>query len=261
MLKKNIFLPFVVLIPCFLFGQFTVERLEEKPLKATRFVGVDAFESYYYVEGDVFYKENEDGRIQFADFTLGTPTTVDILNPLKIILFYQETNTVVVLDNTLNPINRVDFNQVEEPRLVYKASGGGERKLWIFNQDTMQVELWDMDRNQPLITSLPLTSGVDAWSTDYNNVWAVSDGMLLHYNNYGTLLTRNNIAEEAGIANWKGGVLLNVDNKWLCKPKENLTFVPLDIPEVATHQFSINGNILYIYNGTQVTSYHIEYTN
>ena len=39
---------------------------------------------------------------------------VDLINPLKVTLFYEEFNTVVLLDNQMNEIQKIDFSKNEK---------------------------------------------------------------------------------------------------------------------------------------------------
>jgi hypothetical protein len=49
----------------------------------------------------------------YQNFSLGKITKVDLQNPLKIVLFYENFNTVVTLDNQLNEIQKSIFPKVQ----------------------------------------------------------------------------------------------------------------------------------------------------
>ncbi|MDX1783719.1 MAG: hypothetical protein R3361_06135, partial [Aequorivita vladivostokensis] len=79
--------------------------LESKvPFGADRFIGFDNYKNSYFIKDSVIHKQGPDGNFLFNDLQLGRITSVDIINPLKVVVFFQDTNTVVMLDNKLNEI-------------------------------------------------------------------------------------------------------------------------------------------------------------
>ena len=79
---------------------------------------------------------------------LGNITSANAFNPLKINLFYKNFNTVIILDNRLAEIFKIDFNTVQPYKNVSHISTGYDNTLWIFNPDLQQLELFDYKTNQ-----------------------------------------------------------------------------------------------------------------
>ena len=74
------------------------------------FLGYDSFGFYYTVKNNIFSKIGTRETFVYKNFSLGKIAKVDLQNPLKIVLFYENFNTVVTLDNQLNEIQKViDF--------------------------------------------------------------------------------------------------------------------------------------------------------
>ena len=80
-----------------------------KALQAETYIGTDAYTNQYFIDEMAFYKQGPDGTYVFKDFSLGPLSKVDIINPLKMMLFYNQTNTVVFVDNRLNEVERINF--------------------------------------------------------------------------------------------------------------------------------------------------------
>ena len=112
-------------------------------MKADMFVGLDSYQNTYFVKDKVLHKQGKDGNYIFNDFQLGDIASVDIINPLKIVVFYEDTNTVLFLDNKLNEIERLNFNEIAEFINLGCATNAGGNKLWIFNVDSQQLELYN----------------------------------------------------------------------------------------------------------------------
>lgn len=106
------------------------ELVSSAEFNATSFVGVDSYKNVYSIKDMVLYKKGPDGSFSFNDFQLGNLSSVDIINPLKIVLFYEDTNTVLLLDNRLNLIERITFNNLVEFINISNATNAGNSKLW-----------------------------------------------------------------------------------------------------------------------------------
>ncbi|PRP67466.1 hypothetical protein [Nonlabens agnitus] len=158
-------------------------------LQADAFYGVDDFENLYYGKDNVFYKSPIDGRAsvpkqQFYDVQLGDLTSVDLINPLKILLFYKDTQTIVLLDNRLNETQRVELNQLQPYRYFDFAGLAGERRLWLYNLDQQRLELYDYINDKLVVSSPVIQNQVTQMLTDYNYCHLVSDKGVASYNNY-----------------------------------------------------------------------------
>src|SRR5690606_40664419 len=87
----------------------------------------------------VINKQGPDGNFLFNDLQLGRITSVDIINPLKVVVFFQDTNTVVLLDNKLSEIQRINFNNLPQFLNVSTDTNAGNNSLCLFNVDTQQL--------------------------------------------------------------------------------------------------------------------------
>ena len=226
------------------------------------FWGVDTFDNYYYSLQQSLFKKGSDGEFQFADLSLGSLTHLDLLNPFKLVLFYSESNTAVILDNTLNEINRIDFNAIASPRLVTVAKGAGEHKLWIFNQDTFQLEMYDFVADRVLWQAQPESSLPFNMVADYNTALLVFEKQIVSYNNYGIMLATYNFdAVISAIAKNNLGIYTIMNDKWLFKPKENSNFAPMKFFVPHAVSIAVTKNFIYVFDGSLVTTYSNDLTN
>jgi len=175
----------------FLFCEFAFAQtinfafLKEIPLNADAFFGVDSFDNNYYSLNNVFYKTTPTKTYQYQNLALGAISSVSIYNPLELVVFYKDFNTVIILDNTLNEIEKLHFLN-ETISLVAKA---GKNQLWLYNTDNQQLELYDyqtksiLAKTQSQSVLLPLDLKGTA-----NLAWIKTNDHLLVYNNYGTMV-------------------------------------------------------------------------
>ena len=132
------------------------------------FLGYDSFGFSYHIKNNVFKKFKGDEIFEYKNVSLGNITKVDILNPLKIVLFYEDFNTVVLLDNQLNKMTEINFSQNNTPIVVPAIGMSTQNQLWIFNTLNQQIGLFDYLKNEYKTVSTPLTEAIKYYQTDFN---------------------------------------------------------------------------------------------
>lgn len=82
----------------------------------------------------------------------GTPGFIDVSNPLKILLYYKDFATVVVLDRFLNAVNTIDLRK--QNILQAKAIGQSyDNKVWVY--DEQESKLKKIDEEGKLLLETP----------------------------------------------------------------------------------------------------------
>lgn len=109
--------------------------LWKKKLEANTIVA-DKLGNIIAVNNDQLIKLKPDGSVYrvYSNKQLGTITSIDVSNPLKILLFYQPFARILFLDNTLtengSPIY-LDQLELEQASAVCSSFDNG---FWVFNQ-------------------------------------------------------------------------------------------------------------------------------
>lgn len=160
------------------------------PFKCDTFYGVDDFKNFYYSADNVFYKKGLEQSQEFYDIQLGDITSVDIINPLKILVFYKDTQTIVFLDNRLNEQLRLNFNNLKPQRFIEHIKLAGERRLWIYNLDASRLELYDYINNRIINSTSPINDKVLEMHSDYNFCHIITNQNIITYNSYGSETSR-----------------------------------------------------------------------
>ena len=186
-------------------------------LEADRFIGADALHSIYYIKNEVFYKRSEEKIWSYQNVNLGKLSSVDIGNPFKIILFYRDYNTVIVLDNNLNELT----GAIGLPGANYNLVGfASENDLWLYSKDDNLLKRYNyQNKNIQLITQ-PLSFYqkdflAEEIFSDNQNVWLGGPQGILTFNQYASYLSftetsdiRNFIPLKDGFLYRKNGVLV-----------------------------------------------------
>ncbi len=82
----------------------------------------------------------------------GQATLIDVSNPLKVLLYYRDFTTVVMLDRFLNPVNSIDLRKQN----IFQAKAIGQsydNKIWVY--DEIENKLKKVGEDGKLIQETP----------------------------------------------------------------------------------------------------------
>lgn len=99
------------------------------------------------------YNSNGDSVAAYNDVKkFGQATLIDVSNPLKILLYYRDFATVVMLDRFLNAVNSIDLRK--QNILQAKAIGQSyDNKIWVY--DEIESKLKKIDEEGKLLLETP----------------------------------------------------------------------------------------------------------
>ena len=144
-MKKQLFILSLLLLSMFsIWGQKkSASLLSTQSISASAFVGTDVLSNLYYIENDVFFKKNNSEVWQYKNLSMGKIGKIDLQNPLKIILFYEDFNSIILLDNQLNEIQKINFSEAN-PSINATAVGiASQNRLWVFDAITQKLGLFN----------------------------------------------------------------------------------------------------------------------
>lgn len=222
--------------------------IEKTPLKVQSIVGTDNFDAKYYIDNNIFHKKDDNQTINFSAVQLGEIASADIYNPLKMVLFYRDFNTVIILDNRLADIFKFDFNRLQPFRNVTHVSVGFDNTIWIFNLDIQQLQLFDYKSNQVRVSALPVQSNVVDMASNYNYAWLMTENYIYKYSYFGSMLYKIKNDGFTAIEEHNDDVVLQKGNLLYFLNDKTEKIVPIILPELLIKQFFVTGETLYIYD-------------
>ncbi|SHG04349.1 hypothetical protein [Flavobacterium johnsoniae] len=170
-LRQILVLLFIACSSSIIFGQSQKVNpvlISKFKIDADEFIGYDSFGYSYQIKNNVFSKIKGNEIFEYKNVSLGNITKVDIQNPLKIVLFYEDFNSVVLLDNQLNKMTEINFSQNTIPIVVNAIGMSTQNQLWIFNALNQQIGLFDYLKNEYKTVSIPFTESIKYYQTDFN---------------------------------------------------------------------------------------------
>lgn len=253
------------LLICFcltVFGQnqkIEVTKLDFIAFESDYFVGFDGFNNFFYVKNNVLFKKSDTTLFQFQNVTLGKIKKVDVLNPLKIIVFYEEFNSVILLDNQLNEIQTINFSNNETPIIASAIGMSGQNQLWLYNSLNQQIGLFDITKNKYKNLGVPIKENLLFYQTDFNyfnwidaqNQWfscsifgRVTNNGPLQFQNQMQLLEKNK-------------VIYFKENSLCLLDRNNAISYKIEIVEKSFEKFYYKDQILSIFTNQGITNYKI----
>jgi len=251
---------FVILFSASIFAQEFIETsfIEDQPLTVDTLVFIDNFETTYTITNNVFHKTNALKTISYNNIQLGNITSANAFNPLKINLFYKDFNTVIILDNRLAEIFKIDFNRLEPFRNISHCSTGNDNTIWIFNQNTQQLEVFDYKLNKTRNKSLPIQEEVVSMASNYNYCWLLTKNNLYKYNYFGILQNKIKNSGFTNMVETNGNIILKKGNSLFYLNKEKNLPIPIKSPNLLINQFLVTNETLYIYNDETLQKFQLK---
>jgi hypothetical protein len=246
-----------LLIPCTFWSQ-ELTLTEKQHLDADVFVGVDNYYNLYYIKDQTLYKDDNNTLYNFNELQLGEISSVDIINPLNILVFYSDLNTVVLLDNRLNEIERINFSTVSNFTNVGRASIAGKNQLWLFNIDTQQVELYNYRSNRKTVVSQPVDGDITYMISNFNYCYLLTKENLKIYDIYGSLLSNYPMDGFEKITIYNKNIITVNENELYFIPESFKLGKKIFSPDFNIKDLQLTQEFLYIYDGKQLHVFSIK---
>jgi hypothetical protein len=221
-------------------------------------ISVDTFKALYLTEHNVLLKKTKDKTISYNNLKLGDIWSIDTFNPLKINIFYGDFNTALVLDNRLAVMFLIDFNTKQPYRNISFVSTGHDNTLWVFNQDTQQLELYDYKLNSSRVKTLPIDATVLDIKSNYNKCYVLTNKHLMVYNYFGSLVSKIKNEGYTSLSENNENIVLKKENTLFYLKKNTRNAIPISIPNLLIHRFFVVDETLYIYDKETLHEYQLK---
>jgi hypothetical protein len=187
-MKKIFILFLIILIPTFIIRLNASKESNLTIYNQCDFFLVDNLNNIYTINNNKVSKIDSTGKVIgiFDSKSYGRIGWLDISNPLKIMIFYSETNKVQFLDRSLAPLeNPIDlfsiFNENFSLACVSYSNG-----LWLYNMASASLLRVDNQIN--------ITSKIENLSTQFDTIFApnllieIEDKLLMSDPNNGIII-------------------------------------------------------------------------
>lgn len=260
-MKQFVFLLFLLLhAPSFCQVQkMAAVRLEENTFEADDFVGLDGFGNFFYLKNNILFKKTPTRLLQYQNLALGNIKKADVINPLKVVVFYEEFNTAVLLDNQMNEIQKLEFSKNETPIIASAVGMSGQNKLWIYNSADQQIGLYDSATNQYKSLAVPIKENLLFYQTDFNYFhWIDTQGRWYSCSVFGRITDNGPVSPHEGIQLLEQNRFLYSNaNGLFFSDRSNMRDYQIEIVEKSFVNFYYKDQILSIFTPKGITNYKI----
>ena len=234
--------------------------IKTEPKSSKKYLGFDGLGANYFLDNNLLQKQDDTNKWEYKNIELGSISSVDFINPMTVLVFYQNFNTVILLDNQLNEIRKINFSEIDSPQVANKIGIAAQNKIWVYTETPSQISLFDYTKSINLSIWLPLMESVLYTQTDFNYFYWID----VNYNWYKmdffgkTQLIANiplfdtiQIVDENHIIYQKNKSIYCLDNK-------TKTGVELKNVEKSFDSFYYKDQILSIFTDQQIKKYKIK---
>ncbi|WP_284652849.1 hypothetical protein [Flavobacterium terrisoli] len=253
----------ILLVFSYSFGQnpkLRTTAINSEELENKTYVGFDGLGNNYYIKNNVFIKQNEAQTWEYKNVALGKITSVDYVNPLKIVVFYEDFNTIITLDNQLNEIQKLNLFEIDETIFASKTGMASQNQFWIYNALTQQILLFDYLKNTSKNIGNPIAESIKYTQSDFNNFYWIDE-----INNWYSIDIFGKVTLLANIPPFEKiqivdneKLLFSRDNTLYCLNNKSKTVFEIEIVEKSFQNFYYKDQILAIFTNQQIKNYKIK---
>jgi hypothetical protein len=254
---KPIYYFLTLLIFTFSFAQkpkLKTSVLNSEEMENKTYVGFDGLSNHYFIKNNVFSKQYEKQKWDYKNVALGKITSVDFINPLQIVVFYEDFNTIITLDNQLNEIQKFNLFDIDNTLFASKVGMASQNQFWIYNALTQQIVLFDYLKNSSKNIGNPIQESIKYTQSDFNNFYWIDEN-----NNWLATDIFGKVTLLANIPPWEqiqiidsDRLLFSNDNILYCLNNKTKVIYEIEIVEKSFRNFYYKDQILAIFTNQQI---------
>jgi hypothetical protein len=209
----------------------------------------------------VIHRKSGERIFSFSNVELGEISQVDTGNPFKILLFYRDFNSVILLDNNLNELSqRIDFTGETGFNNVLFVGNSSQNNIWLYADDN-KLHLYNYQELQEQLQTQAMTFYEKDFrarelASTFKNVWIRSETGILRFNEYGNYVETYPVDGARQIFPFQKGLLCFVEGGFEYRVAGETRPVELNHKGLI-EDISVSGSSLFIYDGSKVIQYEL----
>jgi len=260
---KTLVLYIIILSTNLCFGQnqkLKTIALNSEKIENKIYLGFDGLGNNYYIKDNVFAKQNNTQKWEYKNISLGNITSVDLVNPLKIVVFYEDFNTIILLDNQLNEIQKLNLSDIDNTIFSSKIGMASLNQFWIYNVLSQQILLFNYLNNNSKNIGNPIKENIKHTQSDFNNFYWIDEiNNWYSIDIFGKVILLNNIPpfEKIQIIDSEK-ILFSRENTLYFLNNNSNTIFEIEIVEKSFQNFYYKDQILAIFTNQDISNYKIK---
>ena len=177
---------------------------------------------------------------------------------MKIKLFYEDSNSLIVLDNKLSEISKINFNIINPNKIISKFSASNDNNIWVYNELNSKIELYNYINNTFRIVNSEISGEVISLESNYKYCWVLTDSHIYKFNYFGSLITKTAINNIQQIEIFNDNLFFKKNNELFYYDQDLLIEYKLDLENLLIKDFFVINQSLYIYDSEHFIKYQIQ---
>ena len=261
-MKKNLIL-LLILLFSMAHSQnqkISATKINQFTIDAEHFLGFDQFGYYYTLKNTIFNKIKNNQSFEYKNISLGKITHIDKQNPLKIVILYENFNTIILLDNQFNESQKINLSENEIPIAATAVGLASQNRLWIYNNLTQQIGFFNYLKNTYQTITPPFEGTIKYYESDFNTFQWI-DTRLNWYSCdiYGKITTLGTIPDFDFIQFVSNQmVLFSKEGSFYFYDVEKNKIYPIENVEKSWSNFYYKDQILSIFTNQEISNYKLK---
>jgi hypothetical protein len=174
-------------------------------------------------------------------------------------LFYENFNTIVLLDNQLSETQKINFSENDIPILATATGIASQNRLWIYNSLTQQIGLFDYLKNNFQSITPSFQGNLKYYESDFNSFQWIDDKLNWYSCDvFGKITTLGKVADFDQIqviANEE--VIFSKEGKLFIENLKKNSIYQIENVDKSFKKFYYKEQILSIFTNQEITNYKI----
>jgi hypothetical protein len=238
----------------------SIQQLDSTKFKVDGYIGKDNLKNDYFIYKNAIKKKSADQEYEYQNLSLGNIEKICITNPLQLVVFYEDFNALVLLDNQLNETQQINGNKFETPIKIEAFGLASQNQVWLYDGFLQKISLYNFKSNINKIISTPLNTEIKEYSSDYNNFyWITKELDFFSISIFGKIKNIGKIPEYDSIQIIDNNkIIYSKDQKIYYYNTNKPSAQKIDINKKSFEKFFFNNGILSIFTDNQIINYKID---
>jgi hypothetical protein len=214
--------------------------------------------SNFYLIKNSIVKKTLESTYTYNNINLGKLYKIDLFNPLQIKLFYKDQNSIVILDNKLSEIKKINFNYSDPLINVVAFSSANENNIWVYDEISMRLKKYNYIRNLFDSIDIPIQGDVISLKANYNYCWLLTNNHLYKFNYTGSLIYKIQIREMDSFNFYKNNLIFVSNNNLFLFDESDGRIEKINYEKLLIKDFFVIDETLYIYDENFLNQFEIK---
>ena len=214
--------------------------------------------SNFYLIKNSIAKKTLESIYTYNNINLGELYKIDLFNSLQIKLFYKDQNSIIILDNKLSEIKKINFNYSDPLINVQDFSSANENNIWIYDEISMRLKKYNYFKDSFDSIDIPIEGEVKSLKGNYNYCWLLTKNHLYKFNYIGSLIYKIQISEMEFFNFYKNNLIFVSNNNLFIFDESDGRLEKISHEKLFIKDFFVINETLYIYDEDYLQQFEIK---